>query len=115
VFLRWVDEQNDVCFVSGVRGVWCGAHASAKDSQGYPIGSDHEMESSSRRLLELSVDRVDSALPYVLGNMQVILWRLNCAKNSLHQSDLLQLVRALRVPALVLVSEVEDAELQSKT
>jgi len=39
-------------------------------------------------VLLLSVDRVDSTLPYDFDNMQVILHRLNLAKNSFPQAEL---------------------------
>ena len=72
--------QGSLCFASGLQGVW--GRQMSKVMQ--------------ERLLTLSVDRVDSRLPYKLGNIQVILSRLNSAKNSLPNSELKLFVECWR-------------------
>ena len=68
-FLQWVASRGNVCELTGLFGTWL-----ADDSES--------------RVLLLSIDRVDSTLPYDFDNMQVILHRLNLAKNSFPQAEL---------------------------
>jgi len=77
-FLAWIDDQNDTCSLSGIRGTWI-TEADA-----------------SKRLLKLSVDRIRSDRPYEMDNLQVILWRLNCGKNVFSQRESIEWIAALR-------------------
>ena len=79
-FSEWVLAQGAACFASGLQGVW-GCQMS---------------KVMQERLLTLSIDRVDSRLPYKLENIQIILSRLNSAKNSLPNSELKLFVECWR-------------------
>lgn len=43
----------------------------------------------------ISVDRIDSRLGYVQGNVQLICWQVNIAKHDLSSEDFLKLCRSV--------------------
>jgi hypothetical protein len=75
-FYVWLNTKKDTCSVSQVVGHW----------------PDVELDD----VLKLSVDRIDPVLPYNYNNMQVILWRLNMAKNTFPQESIVEYVSFLR-------------------
>jgi hypothetical protein len=61
----------------------------------YYTGRELNLETTADRLDSLSIDRLDSSLPYQKGNVVLTTWRINRAKSDLSYDEFIAVCRLI--------------------